>query len=112
MTKIKYTTYKQIPYIKFKHNIFFGFKIHKLPRRFNNNSVDNPIKNWFNLKGFTFIHESEFEEALKRFPELEEIITEMWYLDHNKGILAPLLYNELTCFNKLALLLLLLLLRV
>ena len=69
MTRIKYTTYKQIPYIKFKHNRFFGFKIHKLPRRFNNNSVDNPIKNWFNLKGFTFIHESEFEEALKRFPE-------------------------------------------
>jgi len=36
--------------------------------------------------------------ALKRFPELEEIITEMWYLDHNK--ISKFVYDTQTIILK------------
>jgi hypothetical protein len=39
---------------------FFGFKISKIPNRFGSIEHSEPIKNWFNLAGFTFIEESNF----------------------------------------------------
>lgn len=55
---IKFTSKSKKPYIKFNHSKYFGFKISKLPKAFAEITSEEPINEWFNYKGFTFIHQS------------------------------------------------------
>lgn len=55
MLTIKRNNKKQ-PIIKFNHQKFVGFKLTDLPKRFASIESEEPIQNWFNHKGFTFIN--------------------------------------------------------
>lgn len=50
------------PIIIHNHKKFFGFKLSKLPNRFASIEHKEPIKQWFNLAGFTFIEEECFRD--------------------------------------------------
>lgn len=54
---------KNKQYVKIGNKIFRGFKIHELPNKFVTLDHENPIKNWFNYKGFTFINEDELQSG-------------------------------------------------
>ena len=54
---------KNKQYIKFNNKIYRGFKIHELPKKFVTLDHENPIKNWFNYKGFTFINEDQLQSG-------------------------------------------------
>ena len=56
--KIKFTSKSKKPYIKFNHSKYFGFKIASLPRAFAEVTSEEPINEWFNYAGYTFIHQS------------------------------------------------------
>ena len=55
---IKFTSKSKKPYIKFNHSKYLGFKISKLPKAFAEITSEEPITQWFNYKGYTFIHQS------------------------------------------------------
>ena len=55
---IKLTANKKNKYIKFNHTRFFAFKVSELPKNFAEVTSEEPIKQWFNYNGFTFINEA------------------------------------------------------
>lgn len=60
MLKIKFSSKSKRPVIKHNHLKYYGFEISKLPNRFCSVESEQPIRHWFNYKGFTFIQEQEF----------------------------------------------------
>lgn len=62
MLKIKFknSTKSKRPIAKFNHQVYFGFKIGKLPNRFADLLSEQPIRAWFNYNGFTYIEQEEF----------------------------------------------------
>ena len=58
---IKFTSKSKKPYLKFNHSKYYGFKISKLPSKFASVTSEEPIKQWFNFQGYTFIHQSYFK---------------------------------------------------
>ena len=59
---IKFTSKTKKPYIKFNHAKYFGFKISKLPKAFAEVTSEEPINEWFNYSGYTFIHQSYIKQ--------------------------------------------------
>lgn len=66
MQFIKRSSKSKRPIIQFERNGFpkkyYGFKLSKLPNRFASIEHKEPIKQWFNLAGFTFIEEECFRD--------------------------------------------------
>lgn len=60
MSNIKYSSTTKKPYTIIKNKKYFGFHIHKLPNRFASVKSEEPIQDWFNYKGFTFINQEHF----------------------------------------------------
>jgi len=55
---IKFTSKSKKPYLKFNHTKYYGFLISKLPNKFASITAEEPINEWFNYSGYTFIHQS------------------------------------------------------
>ena len=54
---------KDKQFVRINNKVYRGFKIHELPNKFVTLDHENPIKNWFNYKGFTFINENELQSG-------------------------------------------------
>ncbi len=54
---------KKKQFVKINNKVYRGFKIHELPNKFVTLDHENPIRNWFNYKGFTFINEDELQSG-------------------------------------------------
>lgn len=63
MLKIKFknSTKSKRPIALFNHQVYFGFKIGKLPNRFAEITSEQPIRAWFNCAGYTYIEQEEFK---------------------------------------------------
>jgi len=59
---IKFTSKSKKPYLKFNHTKYFGFKLSSLPRSFAEVTSEEPITQWFNYSGYTFIHQSYIKQ--------------------------------------------------
>lgn len=66
--RIKYSSTTNKPYTIIKNKKYFGFSLHKLPRKFASKEgiipiieSKNPIKEWFNYKGLVFINQENFK---------------------------------------------------
>ena len=60
--RVKYSATTNRPRLIIKGEKHFGFKIAKLPYKFASIIHEQPIKEWFNHKGYTFINEENFTE--------------------------------------------------
>lgn len=57
---IKRTSVTNKPYTVIKNKKYYGFQLHKLPKKFASTNAKEPIKDWFNFRGFTFISRDYF----------------------------------------------------
>ena len=54
---------KEKQFVRINNKVYRGFRIHELPNKFVTLDHENPIKNWFNYKGFTFINEDQLQSG-------------------------------------------------
>jgi len=63
---IKVTKFSKRPVVKFNHQHFIGFKIGNLPLNFATHSKREPITEWFNAKGYTWISEFDLTNSIAK----------------------------------------------
>jgi len=64
---IKHSSTTNKPYLIIKNKKYFGFALHKVPKRFASTDAKQPIRDWFNFGGYTFISRDNFVDMFGNF---------------------------------------------